>query len=52
MKEEAFRVLLVMDEYTLHASNISKWVLFQVSQITMFPGVLWDSFILSLAPYK
>jgi hypothetical protein len=24
MKEEAFRVLLVMDEYTLHASNISK----------------------------
>jgi hypothetical protein len=32
MKEEDFRVLLVIDEYTLHASNILK-----LSFISNFP---------------
>jgi hypothetical protein len=39
MKED-FEVLLVIDEYTL-----------QVSRITPFPGVIWDTIILRLAPH-
>ena len=51
-EEEDFRVLLVMDEYTLHASNVLK--LGFISGVPNYPvprGNL-GCFSLHLAPYK
>jgi hypothetical protein len=54
MKEEDFRVLLVTDENTLHASNVLK--LSFISSVLDYPvprgRVILDAFILRLASYK
>ena len=51
-KEEDFRVLLVMDEYTLHASNILKLSFISSVPYYPIPRVIWEASILHLAPHE